>query len=421
MRYATVIVLVAVLAAPAWAQMGNADADRAAVEREESAAIGAAIVRNLQDAQALPEDVSAVYSLSKLDDAVLLELKKRKSLKVLHFSLWASADTWITDSSLKVISTFPCLESLTIRLQSQISGVGFSSLAALKQLKVLRIDGATAGLGAAAFDKFKKHPALQELEVRVELSPDLFKSLANIPELATLKLSSVSANADALKGIDKCKKLEALTLVGGMLPDSALKELSRVKALKSLRLEGQVLKEWSDAAFEVIGKLKGLERLELAAEYRTGSFTPKGLKQLHALKTLTHLGIERDFSGVLTVDMLKELLAGFDNLTGLKLGGMYTLDLDVVRAVPAPEKLKHLTFHCGQITDDSFKGVLASCTALETLDIHANGLTADAFEEALRAAAALKEVSYYESGRVLSGAVNRLKSERPDLKFRRIE
>ncbi|MBZ0136851.1 MAG: hypothetical protein K8I27_10800 [Planctomycetes bacterium] len=420
MRYLTLIMLFAVFASPARAQMGDPDADRAAVEAEESAAIGATIIRSIADAQALPEDVTAVYSLSKLDDAVLLELKKRESLKVLHFSLWSSANAWITDSSLKLISSYPSLESLTIVIQSNYSGVGVSSLAALKQLKVLKLTGHSTPLDAKDLEDFSKHPALQELEVTVNLSSDLIKNLTKIPGLVTLKLTVRAPGKDPLKGIDKCKKLEVLTLCDGVLPAEALEELKKAKSLKSLRLEGRILKEWNATAFEAIGELKGLERLELAPTNSQNSFTAKELKELHNLKDLAHLGIESDFSQALTLELLKDLLGGFENLTSLGISHRYDLDMDVVLALAVPEKLRQLTFRCGKISDDSFKSVLESCTGLESLDIHADGLSEAAFEGAIKAATALKELSYYESGRALFRAAERLKTDRPDLEIRRI-
>jgi hypothetical protein len=414
------IVLFALLAAPTWAQMGDPDTDRAAVESEEAAKIGATIVRNLDDAKGLPEDVTTVYSLRKLDDTVLLELKKRKSLKVVHFGLWLSDDAWVMDSSLKLISQFPALESLTMSNQTGMSGKGISFLAALKLLRVLRFVGHCTPLDAKDLQDFRKHPALQELEMSVNLSPDLIKNLVSIPELATLKLTIRTPGKDPLKGIDKCKKLEVLTLSEGALPAQALTELKRAKSLKSLRLEDRILKEWNDTAFEAIGDLKDLVRLELAPAYSQNSFTAEGLKALQNLKALTHLGIERDFSKAMTPELLKVLLAGFDNLSSLRLEQMYTLDLAVVQALGVPEKLKHLTFLCGQITDEAFKAVLAACTALESLEISAVGLTADGFEEAIRAAPTLKTVSYYETGQALASAANRIKADRPELSFKRI-
>lgn len=393
-------------------------ASRIATEKEEAAKLGATIVHSLAEARELPEDVAAVYSLDKLDDGVLQELKKRKSLKILSFGRWRLGDDWVSDASLELIATFPALEDLRLTGQEKFTGKGIAKLAALKSLKQLRM-WACPMLEASAVVAFKKHPALTGLGLASAPAPALIAATADIPELRWLEVQGAASGDNPFKDIDKCKKLEHLGLENSMLPAAAFTALAKHKTLKSLRLGTLAVRAWTDDHLLAISKIKGLESLAIDTSTASSTITAKGLEKLGALKALTSLAIHHDFAKTLTPAAVKGLLATLPGLTSLDLRYQYEMPLDVVTALTESGKLQRLVFANGAITDTDFKAVLGKFSALEHIEISADGLTESAMVEALQAAPGLKEVVFWESERVLAAVPGKLRQARPEVTITR--
>lgn len=404
------LTLCLLLAAPLLAAQANPDADRAAEEQDQARALGATVIRSPADAKALPADVAAVYSLSKLDDTVLAELKLRAGLKTLCLSQWVSAEAWVTDASLEAIAGFPALETLLLQSQSKFTATGLGKLAKLKTLKRLSLVNCNP-MEVAALAAFKKHPALSELAISTQIGPPLMDALAAIPELKRLDLRGTADRVEnPLKGLEKCKKLEHFGIGGATLATVAMDTLSKVKPLKSLHVAERGILEWSDDMLGVIGKLKTLENLELHAQAMICITSAKGFEKLHTLKALKTLDITWDFNKTMTREALAGWLAALPALVDLRLRYVSGVDIDIA----ATATLKRLVFHCG-VTDQAFTATLAKATSLEHLDFKGDGLTDTVVLDALLAATSLKNVIIHEEGQNLVNVPYRLAEEKPDL------
>ncbi|MBK9975678.1 MAG: hypothetical protein IPP14_12975 [Planctomycetes bacterium] len=418
MKTTTICLLLALLCPCLMAQAGGGTdseaASRIATEKEEAAKLGANIVHNLADAKALPEDVAAVFSLDKLDDSLLLELKKRKSLKVLAFSRWRLGDEWVSDASLEILASFPALEELHLTLQEKFTSKGAAKLAGLKTLKQLRMSYCQP-LEVSVVAAFKKHSSLAGLALPAALSPALMAAVADIPELRWLEVQGAMSGDNPFKDIDKCKKLEHLGLENSAIATAALAPLAKHKTLKSLRLGMLAVRVWTDDLLLAISKIKGLETLNTDTTSSTSSATAKGFEKLGMLKNLKSLAITYDFAKSLTPTVLKALLASLPALTSLELRYQYEMPLETVSALAERAKLTRLVFANGGITDTDFKAVLGKCTALEHLEFNADGLSEDVAVEALQAAPGLKEVVFWESERVLAAVPGKIRQARPEI------
>jgi len=422
MKTTTICLLLALLCPCLMAQAaGGTDseaASRIATEKEEAAKLGATIVHNLADAKALPEDVAAVFSLDKLDDSLLLELKKRKSLKVLSFSRWRLGEEWVSDASLEILASFPALEELHLTQQDKFSSKGAARLAALKTLKQLRMSYCQP-LEVSVVSAFKKHASLAGLALSAALSPALIAAASDISELRWLEVQGVVSGDNPFKDLDKCKKLEHLGLENSTLAATALAPLAKHKTLKSLRLGMLAVRVWTDDLLLAISKIKGLESLNTDTSSSTSSATVKGFEKLGLLKNLKSLVIDHDFGKSLTPTVLKALLASLPALTSLELRYQYEMPLEAVCALTDCAKLTRLVFINGAITDADFEAVLVKCTALEYLAFNADGLSEDGAVQALQAAPGLKEVVFWESERVLAAVAGRIRQARPEVKITR--
>lgn len=405
------LTLCLLFAAQLLAAQANPDADRAAEEQDQARALGALVIRSLEEAKALPTDVAAVYSLCKLDDGVLAELKKRPSLKTLSLSQWVSAEAWVTDASLDIIAGFPALETLRLQSQSKLTSAGLGKLARLKTLKHLGLVYCNP-MDVSALSAFKKHPALSSLAINTQIGPPVMEALAAIPELKRLDLNGVADRVDnPLKGLEKCKKLEHFGIGGATLGTIPMDTLSKVKLLKSLSVAERGILEWTDDMLGVIGKLKTLENLEIHAQAMICTTSAKGFEKLHTLKALKTLDLTWDFNKTLTHEALAKWLAALPALVDLRLRYVAGTNIDVVAALA----LKRLVFHCAGVTDQAFTDTLAKATSLEHLDFKADGLTDTVVLDALMAAPSLKTVIMHEEGQNLVNVPYRLAEDKPDL------
>ncbi|MBX3473525.1 MAG: hypothetical protein KF754_04015 [Planctomycetes bacterium] len=398
------------------AQAGSSEADRALEEKDLAASLGGAVIRNADEARALPADVVAVGSLSKLDDGVLLELKKRAGLKTLYISVWVGADEWMTDASMDTLAGFSALETLHLINQPRVTGLGLAKLAKLKSLRRL-LTSSCGVVIATHLAAFKKH-GLIELSLQAGPSSALWDTLATMPELKRVDLAARPESADTpFKGIDKCKKLEHLGLTNTSLKAAQLDPITKLKTLKSLHLGERALMEWTDEVLAQLGKCKLLEGLKLHAQAILCSLTAKGFEKLHALTALRVLNIEWDFNKAMTRPMLTAWLANLPELMELRLSYCTGLDLDVAKSLPNPGKLQTYAFMCTDISNTAFTETLAALTGLQWLSVHSSSLTDDVAIDALLAAPdSLKFVEIYDSSKNLVNVPLRVNEQREGLK-----
>jgi len=418
MRIATLL-LALFLVGPLAAQAGgDTEAERAGYERELAQPWNAVVIRSAADAAALPADVAAVVSISKLDDATLQELKKRAGLKSVLLTVWKGTDAWLTDDSMDILAGFPALERLKISLQAKVSGAGIGKLARAKTLKALEATDINT-VTPAQLAPFKKH-GLQELALPITIGPALFEVLATLPDLRRLSTYGAAESGDApFKGIEKCKKLEHLRIAGPNLKPAMLDGLTKSKLLKSLDLAERALMEWNDDALGSIGKIKTLEALALHGNAMMSFVSSKGFEKLHVLKSLKRLDIAWDFGGVLNKTVLAAWLANLPELEVLNVLYLKAIDLDVVTSLPNLSKLTDLTFMTDDVTNDAFAKVIPAATGLKTLAFVTASLTDDvAIDTLLAAPAALKKVEITEKGDNLVNVPYRVREQREDLEVR---
>ncbi|MBE7492014.1 MAG: hypothetical protein HS108_09715 [Planctomycetes bacterium] len=417
MRTATILLAALTFALPLAAQADN-DADREGYARELAEPLGASVIRNTDEARALPQDVAAVVSLSRLDDAAVQELKKRPKLKALVLGVWQSKDAWVTDAVLETLAGFGALEQLDLRVCPAVTGAGVGKLARLKTLRRLDILEGNP-ITPAHLAPFKKH-GLTELGLSVPLGPTLFDVLATLPELRRLAVSGPVEAGDApFKNVEKCKKLETIRLANTRIKPAALEALAKLKTLKALEFDQYSIMEWNDEGLNTLGKLKTLETLKLQGQAVIMLVSAKGFEKLHGLKALKRLEISWNFNGALTRAALAAWLANLPELEYLALTYLPGVDLDVIKSLPAPGKLTEVHFLCDDVTSEAFKAAIEAATGLRKLSIYTASLADDvAIDVLLAAPASLVSVEITDKSGNLVNVPYRVAEQRPELKVR---
>lgn len=258
--------------------------------------------------------LSVSDSGGKNTDAVLKQLGDLPTLTSLSL-----ADTDATDAGMLAVAAHPALKDLDLT-RVKLTAAGWKALAASKSLQSLDAtetaidDAAVKELGAvktltkvtlkgtkvtlkgtgsafAAWDK------LTELDLReCPLTDESLVPVGVAKALQVLKLSEADITDAALKPLNQCAKLKALTIEGSAkLTGTGFADLDALTGLELLYLGGSGI---TDAGMAFVARRTGVKTLSLE---RT-KITDAGMKELASPRGLEKLSVEE--TGVTDIGLL---------------------------------------------------------------------------------------------------------------------
>jgi len=257
--------------------------------------------------------------------------------------------TPVTDDRLELLAAIEGLDRLELTCTGQITTAGFAALARLPGLRCLDISG--LALNAGMLRELAACPTLTELGVRGnDLTPGVLRELAAIPTLRFLDLQKSGITDETLEGVEELSQLTFLMLHGNH--------------------------EVTDAGVERVGRMTGLEQLDLSSTKVTdgglGELT--GLTRLRTLSLACCRAVEGRWLWALDGLPLEHL--------SLMLSGVTDNGL---RAVAAFAGLKWLDFNYTRVSDAGLRH-LHGLAQLETLclgDTHTSDAATDELRRAL--------------------------------------
>ena len=294
----------------------------------------------------------------------------------------------ITDWGMRMLSSFPSLEELSIN--AKVTDRGMVHLAQLKSLKRLYFTGATR-VTSAGLQHISKLTSLEELYLGQGIGDAGLAHLRGLPRLTylclygpgftdagmvhvkaipSLRIFSVhegySRIGDAgLAHISELPNLEILC-VGGMrgITDAGIAHLTKMRSLRKLDIGSSQV---TDKGLTYLKQIKTLERLELPQDQH--GITDAGLAHLAELSNLKHLQISRvHFNNPATnkeyyTDRGLADIARLRQLEVLYVGSIGVTDAGMDHIARLTNLKKLFLFGCDSVTD---KG-LAKLTALKSL------------------------------------------------------
>ncbi len=170
-------------------------------------------------------------SIKDIDFTPLAGLSSLKSLSITQVPN-------VSDDHLKQISTFPCLQYLSVNTGTHadvtLSDEGFSSLSKLQSLVSLRIESWNGSEEVYYSDKFfegfRNHPNLSALLLSSDgLDGSCFATLATCPRLSALELTSFELSSDSFNAFtrDSWTGLREISL-GGFEDESSAADVLKV-------------------------------------------------------------------------------------------------------------------------------------------------------------------------------------------------
>ncbi len=148
-----------------------------------------------------------------------------------------------------------------------ISDVGFKSLAALRDLRVLEIsETKITDVGLRGIAHFKKLESLTLDGTKVTNAS--MKLIGSFPELTVLKLSSTTITDENLGDLAGLKKLDILALNDVRITDAGIAKLAALSSVRQLRLTATAV---TDAAVPNLSKMTRLRKLQLVGSGVTKS------------------------------------------------------------------------------------------------------------------------------------------------------
>jgi hypothetical protein len=139
-------------------------------------------------------------------------------------------DSVETDRLLEQLVDVPGISAVKLQM-TDVTDDGMKSLAAMKNLKRLAIEGGRPGVGDEGFSHIKTISSLEQLEMmNTRISDRSLAGLENLPNLQSLTLAhsthySTQFTTAAHQDLKALTKLKRLNVTGGLASDNALKEL----------------------------------------------------------------------------------------------------------------------------------------------------------------------------------------------------
>jgi len=204
-------------------------------------------------------------------------LVEERALKVRSIDLTMRGSA----AALACLGAFPLLETLNLSMCRELSGPDLRPLAALRNLKDLRLDGTKVG------NEGLKH--LNGLDLRaLSLGPSLVDvdgliELGTLRNLEKLQFYGNDIGDDGLARLASFPRLQELIVCDGSISDDGLEELKVLQELRDLNVGDNP--DVGDKGMKYVGTMETLEDLGI---YKTG-VSDRGLKDLAGLKRLKSL------------------------------------------------------------------------------------------------------------------------------------
>lgn len=235
--------------------------------------------------------------------------------------------------------------------------------------------------------------------------------LASITTLEKLDLSHTRISDEGLLHLRPAKQIRELSLLyAEQITDLGLNAIKGWANLKQLNVRGTRI---SDPSLAIIGRLAGLESLDIA---NTG-VTDKGLDSLVPLTHLKHLALGRTRFSANSLGMLR-LLTTLESLDLSGPQGLARSQNSEGGAIPAIiaelRELRVLRLGHSQMSADGLRAFAGSLTKLEKLSLESCARIDD---EALQVIAGWKSLKYVDlqETKVTPAGVDTLRKDRPNL------
>ena len=295
--------------------------------------------------------------------------------KLSHLGLWGAK---VTNEIFGLITTMPDLSFVSV-YETAVDDDGMRALTKLPNLRYLSITPIIRyekeGFGAPQWSyPFMKPVAgrpritgkglrtissvssLEGLDLLdAQLSSADLSALASLPKLGSLSLPNV-IDDEAVKQLQACRRLSALTLGNREITASELHCLAKLKSLRRLTLTHARL---SDAALEALSKLETVQSIEL----HDCGLTDERLRHLHGSPKLTELLLPRNEINGPGLAYLAKL-----PLTTLDLGFNNIRDETLQNLLPLASLENLWLEYCTGVTDQGIRsGTLQKMTHLKQL------------------------------------------------------
>lgn len=235
--------------------------------------------------------------------------------------------------------------------------------------------------------------------------------LASITTLERLDLSHTRISDEGLLHLRPAKQIRELNLLyAEQITDLGLNAIKGWTNLKRLNVRGTRI---SDPTLAIVGKLTGLESLDIA---NTG-VTDKGMDSLVPLTHLRHLALGRTRFSPDSLSMLR-LLTTLESLDLSGPQGVARAQRSEGGAIPASvaqlKELRTLRLGHSQVSAEDLRLLAASLSKLEKLGLEACARVDD---EALKVIAGWKSLKYVDlqDTKISPAGVDALKKDRPEL------
>jgi len=309
------------------------------------------------------------FSGSEIQDAGLSHLAALKNLRVLKLT----DAKGVTDAGVAHLRGLTGLRRLYLA-RTGITGACLAHVAGMTQLQSLSVAAAPVPGNSLVYLEELGH--LEDLDLSGTRVNDAgLNHLRNLRELKTLNLWSMKLIGDAGLGSLQNLNLRTLWLTGSRITDRGLAHLERMTELRDLILGGCQI---SDAGLNHLRNLKQLDRLALGDTLvsNAGLRIVKGFPRLRylylngtrvtgdgleLLKDLTEL-IELDLRNTRTHDTDLRRLAPFRKLSVLGLNGTQITDAGLL-SLEGLKELRDLNLENTQVTKAGVEGLWKSLPA----------------------------------------------------------
>ena len=298
----------------------------------------------------------------------------------------------ITDWGMRMLSSFPSLEELSIN--AKVTDKGMIHVAQLTSLRRLYFTGATR-VTSAGLQHISKLTSLEELYLGQGIGDAGLAHLRSLPRLTYLALYGPGFTDAGMVHVKAIPSLRIFSVHEGYsrIGDAGLAHIAELPNLEILCLHG--MRGITDAGVAHLTKMRSLRKLEIGSS----QVTDKGLSYLKQIKTLERLHLPHDQHGITDAGLahlaelsnLKHLqisrihfnnpaankeyytdrgladLARLRQLEELHIGSIGVTDAGMDHVAKLTNLKKLMMFGCDSVTD---KG-LAKLTTLKSLqDLH---------------------------------------------------
>ena len=286
----------------------------------------------LKQALSLADLKSLRVASGNFSEEAWADLGKHKRLETLFLQdLPVSNDEFV-----KIVTSCPKLQRLTIRRLNHVDDAGITAMLAILPLKSLSL--IESNLTRQGLEAIVQSPNITALDIRQSsrLSPDDYQLLERMPKLSDLKIGGFGVNDSVLEKFPNCSKLRSLSIEDSTISSDGFAKLASHQQWAS-QLEFLAMSRnmsLYDAALDSLQAFDGLKRLTVRDMMVTGDFLQTLAKTESIRTNLETLSLAKTF---VTPDNIR-LLSQFPKLKKLDISNT-TPSSELLEAVKSLDQL----------------------------------------------------------------------------------